>query len=36
MMIKSKYLRSYLREWCRRNGVEYNRKVWLIRKHRGR
>jgi hypothetical protein len=32
MIIRSKYLRRYAREWCRRCGVQYNRKVWLIRR----
>lgn len=33
MMIRDKHQRKYLRRWCALRGVEFNRKVWLVRKH---
>lgn len=28
---KQRYLRQYLRIWCRQRGVQYNHHVWLVR-----
>lgn len=35
MIIKNRHMRRYLRGWCRRAGVQYSRKVWLVRKQSG-
>jgi hypothetical protein len=32
MLIKQKNLRAYMRGWCRRRGVEFSSRTWLVRK----